>query len=65
MEKKNYIQPDVLVVLMEGNLMSLDGLSVFNKNADGHTEFIENAETPGNMYDDARTQKSNLWDEEY
>lgn len=64
MEKKRYIQPNVLVVLLEGNLMSLDGLSVFNKNTDGSTVFVENAETEGNMYEDARTQKSNLWDED-
>lgn len=64
MKKKNYIQPNVLVVLLEGNLMSLDGLSVFNKNTDGSTIFVENTETEGNMYDDARSQKSNLWDED-
>ena len=64
MEKKKYIQPNVLVVLFEGNFMGLDGLSVFNKNTDGHTEFVENTETEGNMYDDARATKTNLWDED-
>lgn len=64
MEKKKYIQPNVLVVLFEGNLMDLNGLSVYKKNPSGENIFVENGNSTGDMEEDARARQTNLWDVE-
>lgn len=64
MEKQKYIQPDVLVILYEDTILGLRGVSVYDKNPEGRNLFFETTAIEGNMYEDARAQQSNLWEED-
>ena len=52
------------MILYEDTILGLRGVSVYDKNPEGRNLFFETTAIEGNMYEDARAQQSNLWEED-